>query len=325
MLGTTAPSAPRRPVRRLCAVALALASGPPYLSPYGTRREAAGRVRRGGRSGATPSTSFPAWAPSTCSAPTTALPAATSKGWDSGVVRMERVVGILGDRDLDVVGLPGVPAAAGGPLRRADGHVVADLPRAEQPGRPSVNSIGWDTVGLAAPRGPHPPDPLLRRRAEPDAGRAAAERRTPVAACGSSTPTTRADVRGPGAAWRDAGVRDGGRPRQRAARPLTRTRPSSPWATRTTGRGYYCSVAPGADMWSASGGFVDGTHLLGALLAGRSTGSWDPRTSSSTATPASSNDYVAQTSDHPLYYANVVVPASAPPASTTSWWSQCRA
>jgi hypothetical protein len=119
-----------------------------------------------------------------------------------------------------------------------------------------------------------------------------------------------ADTRGPAQQWRDAGfAMEAG-----LANELRVSHPDAPFISfgdKNERARYYCSVAPTADMWSASGGYVDGTTcqppsggaidwIMGTkqVFFNGYTRVW--------------NKFVARTSDHPLYYANAVIPASAP-------------
>ena len=215
--------------------------------------------------------------------------------------------------------LPGVPAAAGGPLRGADGHVVADLPGPQQPGRPvgQLDRVAHRRVD--APRGAHPPDPLLRRRAEPDAGRAPAERRHRPPRLVLQHPQPGRRPRS-GAGLPRRRLRDGGRPRQRAAGGLPRRVRSSRWATRTSAAAT-TARSPPAPTCGRRAAATSTAARARRPAAARSTGSWAPRTSSSTATRAcgtTSSPRPATTRSTPP------TSSSRPPrrsASTTSWWS----
>ena len=220
----------RPPLRRLCAVGLTLATAllvapaapDGGLAPASAAEPAAAPVaaRTMEVPQTTPATGFRVGNFNVLGADHTA-PGGNRKGWESG----HRA---HGPRRLPAGAehprrrrLPGVPAAAGGPLRGADGHVVADLPGPRQPGRPVGQLDRLAHRRVDAPRGAHPPDPVLRRRAEPDAGRAPAERRhrPPRVVLQHPQPGRRP--------WSGAGLprrrlRDGGRPRQRAAGGLPR-------------------------------------------------------------------------------------------------------
>jgi hypothetical protein len=120
-----------------------------------------------------------------------------------------------------------------------------------------------------------------------------------------------ADTRGPAQQWRDAGFAM----EVALANELRAAYPDAPFISlgdkNERGSGYYCAVAPGADMWSASGGSVDGSSCVppGGGAIDWIMGTKDVFFNGYTRVW---NDYVSRTSDHPLYYANAVVPASAP-------------
>ena len=306
MFGTTAPQRTTRPVRRLCAVALTLASGL-FLTPSAPASAAAVSDEA---VQTTPATSFRVGTFNVLGADHTA-PGGKRKGWDSGVVRMERVVSILGDRALDVVGFQEFQPPQAARFAELMGATWQTYPGLNNAAGPSVNSIGWNTSVwqlLEARTLPIPyfdgvpsrmPAVLLQNQ---DTGRR-------VWFFNTHNP---ADVRGPAQQWRDAGFAM----EVALANELAVTHPDAAFISlgdKNDRARYYCSVAPGSDMWSASGGFVDGSTC--SAPAGGAIdwimGSKDVFFNGYT---RYWNDYVARTSDHPLYYANVVVPASAPPA-----------
>lgn len=305
MFGTTAPQRTTRPVRRLCAVALTLASGL-LLSPSAPASAAAVSDEA---VQTTPATSFRVGTFNVLGADHTA-PGGKRKGWDTGVVRMDRVVSILGDRDLDVVGFQEFQPPQAARFAELMGTSWQTYPGLNNPAGPSVNSIGWNTSVwqlLEARTLPIPyfdgvpsrmPAVLLQNQ---DTGRR-------VWFFNTHNP---ADVRGPAQQWRDAGFAM----EVALANELAVTHPDAAFISlgdKNDRARYYCSVAPGSDMWSASGGFVDGATC--SAPAGGAIdwimGSKDVFFNGYT---RYWNDYVARTSDHPLYYANAVVPASAPP------------
>ena len=104
-------------------------------------------------------------------------PGGNRKGWDSGVVRIERVVQLITQNAVDVVGFQEFQPPQAVRFQELVGTSWQTYPGANNLAGPSVNSIGWRTDVWTLARGTHAPDPLLRRSAEPDAGRAAPEQR----------------------------------------------------------------------------------------------------------------------------------------------------
>jgi len=304
MLGTTVPQRTARPLRRLCAVALTLATGL-LLAPSAPASAAAVSdvaVQT------TPATSFRVGTFNVLGADHTA-PGGNRKGWDSGVVRMDRVVSILADKELDVVGFQEFQPPQAARFQELVGSAWQTYPGLNTAVGPSVNSIGWRTDVWQ----------LVEARTLPIPYFDGAPSRMPAVLLQNQATGRRvwffnshnpADVRGPAQQWRDAGFAM----EAALANELRVTHPDAPFISlgdKNDRDRFYCSVAPVADMWSASGGYTDGTTcsppgggaidwILGTknVFFNGYTRYW--------------NDFVAQTSDHPLYYANAVVPASRP-------------
>jgi hypothetical protein len=182
-------------------------------------------------------------------------------------------------------------------------------PGLNNPAGPSVNSIGWNT-GVWT---------LLEARTIPIPYFDGVPSRMPAVLLQNVETGRRvwffnthnpADVRGPAQAYRDAGFAM----EVALANELRAAYPDAPFISlgdKNERGSYYCKVAPGSGMWSASGGYVDGSTcqppaggaidwIMGTkdVFFNGYTRVW--------------NDYVSKTSDHPLYYSNAVVPASAP-------------
>jgi hypothetical protein len=306
MLGTTAPQHTARPLRRLCAVALTLASGL-LLAPSAP---ASAVALSDDAVQTTPATSFRVGTFNVLGADHTA-PGGNRKGWDSGVVRMDRVVSILADKELDVVGFQEFQPPQAARFQELVGSAWQTYPGLDTTAGPSVNSIGWRTDVWQ----------LLEARTLPIPYFDGAPSRMPAVLLQNQATGRRvwffnshnpADVRGPAQQWRDAGFAM----EAALANELRVTYPDAPLISlgdKNDRDRYYCAVAPAADMWSASGGYTDGATcsppkggaidwILGTknVFFNGYTRFW--------------NDYVSRTSDHPLYYANAVVPAGAPPA-----------
>ena len=319
MPGTTASSRPSS-LRRLCAVSLTLAAAllvapaapNAGLAPASAVEPAATPVaaRTLEVPQTTPATGFRVGNFNVLGADHTA-PGGNRKGWESGTVRMDRVVSLLGQNTLDVVGFQEFQPPQAARFTELMGTSWQTYPGLNNPAGPSVNSIGWRTDVWTAPRGAHPPDPLLRRRAEPDAGRAPAERRhrPPRVVLQHPQPVPTSAVRR--RLYRDAGFAM----EVALANELRAAYPDAPFIS----LGDKNERAQRSPQGRPRHQHVVGEwrlrrrqHVLAARRVARSTGSWAPRTCSSTATPASWNDFVSKTSDHPSTTANVVVPASAP-------------
>ncbi|HEY0643653.1 MAG TPA: endonuclease/exonuclease/phosphatase family protein, partial [Nocardioides sp.] len=240
-------------------------------------------------------------------------PGGNRKGWESGVVRMERVVTIVGQQDVDVVGFQEFQPPQAQRFAELTGTSWQTYPGLNNPAGPSVNSIGWRTDTWQ----------LLEARTIPIPYFDGVPSRMPAVLLGNIETGRRvwffnthnpADTRGPAQQWRDAGFAM----EVALANELRAAYPDAPFISlgdkNERGSDYYCAVAPGADMWSASGGYVDGGTCVppggGAIDWIR--GTKDAFFNSYTRVW---NDFVSQTSDHPLYHANVVVPASAPVAA----------
>src|SRR5829696_8399179 len=101
MIRTSFLPRPTRSARRLGAVALTLATGL-ALAPVTTAPASAVRLTDEAIQ-TTPATSFRVGTFNVLGADHTA-PGGNRRGWDSGIVRMDRVVGLLGEQQLDVVG-----------------------------------------------------------------------------------------------------------------------------------------------------------------------------------------------------------------------------
>ena len=305
MLGMTDPQRAPRTARRLCAVALALASGL-FLAPSSPASAVAVSDEA---VQTTPATSFRVGTFNVLGADHTA-PGGNRKGWDSGVVRMDRVVSILSDRELDVVGFQEFQPPQASRFQELVGTSWQTYPGLNTAAGPSVNSIGWRTDVWQ----------LLEARTLPIPYFDGVPSRMPAVLLQNQVTGRRvwffnshnpADVRGPAQQWRDAGFAM----EAALANDLRVTHPDAPFISlgdKNDRDRYYCSVAPVADMWSASGGYVDGSTcsppgggaidwILGTknVFFNGYTRYW--------------NDFVSRTSDHPLYYANAVVPAGAPP------------
>jgi endonuclease/exonuclease/phosphatase family metal-dependent hydrolase len=305
MLGTTASPRSARPLRRLGAVALALASGL-LLAPSAPASAAAVSDEA---VQSTPATFFRVGTFNVLGADHTA-PGGNRKGWDSGVVRMDRVVNILGERELDVVGFQEFQPPQAARFQELVGTSWQTYPGLDTAAGPSVNSIGWRTDVWT----------LLEARTLPIPYFDGVPSRMPAVLLQNQATGRRvwffnthnpADVRGPAQQWRDAGFAM----EAALANELRATHPDAAFISlgdKNDRDRYYCAVAPTADLWSASGGYTDGSTCsppgggaIDWILGSKSvffngyTRYW--------------NDYVAQTSDHPLYYANAVVPAGAPP------------
>ncbi len=236
-------------------------------------------------------------------------PGGNRKGWDSGVVRIERVVQLITQNSVDVVGFQEFQPSQAVRFQELTGTSWQTYPGANNPAGPSVNSIGWRTDVWQ----------LLEARTLPIPYFDGVPSRMPAVLLRNISTGRRvwffnthnpADVRGPAQQWRDAGFAM----EAALANELRVTYPDAPFISfgdKNERDRYYCSVAPAADMWSASGGYVDGATCSppggGAIdwMMGTKNVFFNGYT-------RLWNDFVAQTSDHPLYYANAVVPASRP-------------
>ncbi|MDZ5662765.1 hypothetical protein HN031_12805 [Nocardioides sp. zg-1308] len=300
---------PSRPARRLGAVALTLATGL-ALAPAGGVSSASAVAVTDDALQTTPATAFRVGTFNVLGADHTA-PGGNRKGWDPGVVRMDRVVSLIGEHELDVVGFQEFQPPQATRFQELTGTSWQTYPGLDATVGPSVNSIGWRTDVWQ----------LLESRTLPIPYFSGAPSRMPAVLLQNIETGRRvwffnthnpADVRGPAQQWRDAGFAM----EAALANELRATHPDAAFISlgdKNDRARYYCSVAMAADMWSASGGWTDGTScsapaggaidwILGTknVYFNGYTRLW--------------NDYVSQTSDHPLYYANAVVPASAPPA-----------
>jgi hypothetical protein len=236
-------------------------------------------------------------------------PGGNRKGWESGVVRMERVVTIVGQQDVDVVGFQEFQPPQAQRFAELTGTSWQTYPGLNNPAGPSVNSIGWRTDTWQ----------LLEARTIPIPYFDGVPSRMPAVLLGNLETGRRvwffnthnpADTRGPAQQWRDAGFAM----EVALANELRTNYPDAPFISfgdKNERDRYYCAVAPGADMWSASGGYTDGTTCQppggGAI-------DWIMGTKQVYFNSYQRlwNDFVSKTSDHPLYSANAVIPASAP-------------
>ena len=307
MLGTFSLPRPSRPVRRLCAAALTLATGlalaPATVAPASAAPLSDETIQT------TPATSFRVASFNVLGADHTV--AGERKGYESGVVRMDRVVSLLGDQQLDVVGFQEFQPPQAERFQQLMGTSWQTYPGLDATVGPSVNSIGWRTDVWQ----------LLESRTLPIPYFSGAPSRMPAVLLQNKATGRRvwffnthnpADVRGPAQQWRDAGWAM----EAALANEVRLTHPDAAFISlgdKNDRARYYCAVAPTADLWSASGGYTDGATcsppsggaidwIMGSknVFFNGYTRYW--------------NDFVSKTSDHPLYYANVVVPATAPPA-----------
>ncbi|WP_210504545.1 endonuclease/exonuclease/phosphatase family protein [Nocardioides xinjiangensis] len=317
MSGTTTSSRSTRPpvtgLRRLCATSLALATAlliapatPDALAPAAAAAPVAARVADTPQT--TPATSFRVANFNVLGADHTA-PGGNRKGWDSGVVRMDRVVTLVKENALDVVGFQEFQPPQATRFAELMGTTWQTYPGLNNPAGPSVNSIGWSTAVWR----------LLEARTIPIPYFDGVPSRMPAVLLQNIETGRRvwffnthnpADTRGPAQQWRDTGFAM----EVALANELRAAYPDAPFISLgdKNERGeYYCAVAPGADLWSASGGYVDGTTCRppagGAIdwIMGTKDVFFNGYT-------RLDNAFVRRTSDHPLYFANAVVPASAP-------------
>lgn len=321
MSGTTIsqrPSPSRRNRRLYGAVALTLAAAlllapaapdvstaPAEAAPVATQASARAAVA----TQTTPATFFRVGNFNVLGADHTA-PGGNRKGWDSGVVRMDRVVALLKERTLDVVGFQEFQPPQAVRFQELMGTSWQTYPGVNNPAGPSVNSIGWSTAVWT----------LVEARTIPIPYFDGVPSRMPAVLLQNVDTGRRvwffnthnpADTRGPAQAHRNTGFAM----EVALANELRAAYPDAPFISlgdkNERGSDYYCAVAPGADLWSASGGHVDGTTCSpptdGAIdwIMGTKDVFFNGYTKVW-------NDYVSKTSDHPLYHANVVVPASAP-------------
>ncbi|MCP3422331.1 endonuclease/exonuclease/phosphatase family protein [Nocardioides pinisoli] len=317
MPGTNASSRPSS-VRRLCAVGLTLATAllvAPAAPDAGPASAAAAEpaaspvaARLADTAQTTPATSFRVGNFNVLGADHTA-PGGKRKGWESGTVRMDRVVSLLQQNTLDVVGFQEFQPPQAARFGELMGTSWQTYPGLDNPAGPSVNSIGWRTDVWT----------LLEARTIPIPYFDGVPSRMPAVLLQNVETGRRvwffnthnpADVRGPAQSYRDTGFAM----EVALANELRAAYPDAPFISlgdKNERGSYYCKVAPGSGMWSASGGYVDGSTcqppaggaidwIMGTrdVFFNTYTRVW--------------NDFVSKTSDHPLYYANAVVPASAP-------------
>ena len=304
-----------RPAARAFVALLALSTGATLVTAAGAAPAAPTEQRQAASASSvlqtTPATFFRAASFNVLGADHTA-PGGNRKGWDSGVVRMDRVVNLLVERELDVVGFQEFQPPQAARFQELTGTAWQTYPGLDAVAGPSVNSIGWRTDVWT----------LLEARTLPIPYFSGAPSKMPYVLLENIDTGRRvwffnthnpADVRGPAQQWRDAGFAM----EVALANDLRTAYPDAPFISfgdKNDRDRYYCAVAPGADLWSASGGYVDGTTCQppsgGAIdwIMGTKDAYFNTYTKLD-------NEYVRQTSDHPLYYANVVVPASAPVAA----------
>lgn len=238
-------------------------------------------------------------------------PGGKRKGWDLGAVRVERVAQLLSGNDIDLVGFQEFQP----PQATRFAEVVGDSWRVypgvdPSTGAPSVNSIGWRTDTWTLVEAHTLPVPYF----------SGVPSRMPYVKL-QHTRTGRqvwvfnthnpADTRGPAQQWRDAGFQM----EVDLVNQLRATSPDTPVISlgdKNERGSYYCKVAPGSGMWAANGGYADAstcTPPKGAQI------DWMMATQDVFFNGYTRllNDFVKNTSDHPLYFANAVVPASTPP------------
>jgi hypothetical protein len=304
-----------RPVVRLAAVAAALAVAATLASAQSSTSSTHAPVTARAVNAAastvvqtTPATFFRPATFNVLGADHTA-PGGNRKGWESGTVRMDRVVTLVGQQDVDVVGFQEFQPPQAERFQQLTGTSWQTYPGLNNPAGPSVNSIGWRTDTWQ----------LLEARTIPIPYFDGVPSRMPAVLLGNIETGRRvwffnthnpADTRGPAQQWRDAGFAM----EVALANELRANYPDAPFISfgdKNERDRYYCAVAPGADMWSASGGYVDGATCQppggGAIdwIMGTKQVYFNTYT-------RLWNDFVSKTSDHPLYSANAVIPASAP-------------
>ncbi|MDR7251441.1 hypothetical protein J2X46_000413 [Nocardioides sp. BE266] len=296
--GTLADPAPHAP-----SIAEPVADEAPATAERGVEKAASTAVQT------TPATFFRAATFNVLGADHTAK-GGNRKGWESGVVRMERVVSLLGSQDLDVVGFQEFQPPQAQRFAELMGASWQTYPGLDtSTGAPSVNSIGWRTDTWQ----------LLEARTLPIPYFDGAPSRMPAVLLQNLDTGRRAwffnthnpaDTRGNAQQWRNAGFAM----EVALANELRTNYPDAPFISfgdKNERDEYYCAVAPGANLWSASGGYVEGTTCSppGGGAIDWIMGTKDVFFNGYTRVW---NDYVSKTSDHPLYTTNVVVPASAP-------------
>ncbi|QBX56353.1 hypothetical protein EXE58_13345 [Nocardioides seonyuensis] len=237
-------------------------------------------------------------------------PGGNRRGWDTGVVRIERVVNLLNEEDLDVVGFQEFQPPQAQRFQELTGTSWQTYPGLiPEVGAPSVNSIAWRTDTWTLVQAQLLPVPYFD----------GVPSRMPYVLL-QNVQTGRqvwffnthnpADTRGPAQRWRDEGFAM----EAKLANDLRAAYPGTPFISfgdKNETSDYYCAVAPAADMWSASGGYVDGSTCSpptgGAIdwIMGTKDVFFNAYTRRQDA-------YVKATTDHPLYMANAVIPAAAP-------------
>ena len=303
------PSRPVRRARRLVSVAAALVAGL-ALAPAAPAAPASAVAVTDESVQTTPATYFRVGSFNVLGADHTA-PGGKRKGWDPGVVRMDRVVQLLGEQTLDVVGFQEFQPPQATRFNELMGTSWQTYPGLDTTAGPSVNSIAWRTDRWT----------LLESRTLPIPYFSGVPSRMPAVLLQNQETGRRvwffnthnpADVRGPAQQWRDAGFAM----EVALANELRAAYPDAPFISlgdKNERAHYYCSVAPAADMWSASGGYTDGT-TCSAPAGGAIDWIMGTKDVYFNGYTRHWNDFVSRTSDHPLYYANAVVPASSPPA-----------
>lgn len=256
-----------------------------------------------------PATSFRASTFNVLGADHTA-PGGKRKGWDPGIVRMERVVQLLVNNDIDVVGFQEFQPPQAVRFQELVGSGWSVYPGVDtSTGAPSVNSIAWRTDTWTLVEANTLPVPYF----------SGAPSRMPYVLL-QNLETGRqawffnthnpANVRGNAQVWRDQGFAM----EVALANQLRASHPDAAFLSfgdKNESSRYYCAVAPAANMWSASGGYVDGATC--SPPKGR-TIDWIMGTKDVffNGYTRLNNSFVKKTSDHPLYFANAVIPASDP-------------
>jgi len=237
-------------------------------------------------------------------------PGGNRKGWESGVVRMDRVVTLLQQQELDVVGFQEFQPPQATRFQELMGTSWQTYPGLDTAAGPSVNSIGWRTDVWT----------LLEARTLPVPYFDGVPSRMPYILLQNINTGRRvwffnthnpADVRGPAQQWRDAGFAM----EAALANQLRTDYPDAPFISlgdKNDRDRYYCAVAPTAGLWSRR-------------AAVRSTGSWAPRTPSSTPTPDCRTNSWPRPATTRSTTPTSWCPPPPPLLPTTSWSSPCRA
>ena len=304
-----------RPVGYVFAAVLALSTAATVASAAPAQQPAQAQARSASASSVlqtTPATFFRAATFNVLGADHTA-PGGNRKGWESGVVRTDRVVTLLQQQELDVVGFQEFQPPQAARFQELTGTSWQTYPGLDTTAGPSVNSIGWRTDTWR----------LLEARTLPIPYFDGVPSRMPAVLLENVDTGRRvwffnthnpADVRGPAQQWRDAGFAM----EAALASQLRASYPDAPFISfgdKNDRDRYYCAVAPGADLWSASGGYVDDDGSCHPPSGGAIDWIMGTKDAYFNTYNRLWNDFVSNTSDHPLYSTNVVVPASAPVAA----------